>query len=73
MEKPLAQKIRYITYRRRPSETRNGTIVLTINLSGSLANFEKSLKFRADILLIQEHWRGPEDINSWQTKARHAG
>ena len=72
-ETPLRQDFRYITYRRRPSETRNGTIVLTINLSGSLSNFEKSLKFKADILLIQEHWRGPDDINSWQSKARHAG
>ena len=73
VEKPAAQTYRYITYRRRPSEIRNGTIVLTINLSGSLANFEKALKFRADILLIKEHWRGPDDINSWQSKARHAG
>ena len=72
-ETPVKQDFRYITYRRWPSENRNGTIVLTINLSGSLSNFEKALKFKADILLIQEHWRGPDDINSWQSKARHAG
>jgi len=40
-EQPVVEQVRYLTYRRMPAEIREGTIVLTINLSGSLGNFEK--------------------------------
>ena len=54
----VVEPARYLTYRRMPAEIREGTVVLTINLSGSLGNFEKALKLHADILLIPEHWMG---------------
>ena len=72
-EQSVVEQVRYLTYRRMPAEIREGTIVLTINLSGSLGKCEKALKLHADILLIQEHWRGPDGINSWQSKTKHAG
>ena len=49
------------------------TIHRTGRLPASQAKFDRALPTNADILLIQEHWRGPNDLASWQGQARTKG
>eukprot|EP00972_Heterocapsa_arctica_P097635 14406910-Heterocapsa_arctica.AAC.1 len=55
-------------------EKEEGTIIMTINLSGSQFDFDFILEHCQDhILLIQEHWKLNHEIHTWESKARMKG
>eukprot|EP00972_Heterocapsa_arctica_P068306 10092734-Heterocapsa_arctica.AAC.1 len=51
-----------------------GTNITTLNVSGSLQDFEWMLENTEDhIVLIQEHWRLPSEIEAWKSAAFRKG
>eukprot|EP00972_Heterocapsa_arctica_P051308 7546482-Heterocapsa_arctica.AAC.1 len=51
-----------------------GTNITTLNVSGSLQDFEWILENTEDhIVLIQEHWRLPGEIETWKSAAYRKG
>eukprot|EP00972_Heterocapsa_arctica_P102582 15118770-Heterocapsa_arctica.AAC.1 len=51
-------------------EKEGGTLVTSINLSGSQTDFEYMLDHCKDhIMLIQEHWRLKYEIEKWKSTA----
>jgi len=63
----------FTNYKRGDMEIRDGTKLVTRNVFGWLHNFQKALDLRADILLIQEHWRGADTLGTRQSAAREKG
>eukprot|EP00972_Heterocapsa_arctica_P018667 2760245-Heterocapsa_arctica.AAC.1 len=60
--------------RRSKDELERGTKITTLNLSGSLLDFEWILENTEDhIIPIQEHWRPPNEIEFWKTAAFRKG
>eukprot|EP00972_Heterocapsa_arctica_P085926 12661705-Heterocapsa_arctica.AAC.1 len=60
--------------RRSTDELERGADISTLNLSGSLFNFEWLLEnTQYHILLIQEQWRLPNKIESWKSAAFRKG
>eukprot|EP00972_Heterocapsa_arctica_P029996 4420578-Heterocapsa_arctica.AAC.1 len=60
--------------RRSKDEAERGTNITTLNVSGSLQDFEWVLENTEDhIVLIQEHWRLPNEIEAWKSAAYRKG
>eukprot|EP00972_Heterocapsa_arctica_P113755 16438917-Heterocapsa_arctica.AAC.1 len=60
--------------RRGNNEVERGTNITTLNVSGSLQDFEWVLENTEDhIVLIQEHWRLPSEMEAWKSAAYRKG
>eukprot|EP00972_Heterocapsa_arctica_P053450 7872973-Heterocapsa_arctica.AAC.1 len=60
--------------RRSKEEVERGTNVTTLNVSGSQLYFEWILEHTEDhIVLIQEHWILPNEIESWKSATFRKG
>eukprot|EP00972_Heterocapsa_arctica_P097842 14434851-Heterocapsa_arctica.AAC.1 len=56
--------------RRSKEEMARGTNITTLNVSGSQLDFEWICENTEDhTVLIQEHWRLPNEIESWKSAA----
>eukprot|EP00972_Heterocapsa_arctica_P096435 14227076-Heterocapsa_arctica.AAC.1 len=64
---PEEQHLHTLGYTKYKEECEDGTRITTINVSGSQCDFEYVLDMTEDhIVLIQEHWRLEEDIETWR-------
>eukprot|EP00972_Heterocapsa_arctica_P031162 4587021-Heterocapsa_arctica.AAC.1 len=60
--------------RRSKTDMERGTNITALNVSGSLQDFEWILESTDDqIVLIQEHWRLPSEIDAWKSAAFRKG
>eukprot|EP00972_Heterocapsa_arctica_P099290 14651730-Heterocapsa_arctica.AAC.1 len=60
--------------RRSKDKLERGNKITTLNLSGSLLDFEWILENTEDqIILIQEHWRLPNELEPWRSAAFRKG